>query len=298
MTSDGNQDDHGGNTRNPGVDTPRSPVVDTPRNPRVNFTPNPGVETTTAQPIIPRGEIPCVWMTAGVLNFRLCDRNLECATCPLEGALRNTSRVQEQPRRAQAVPTTPGGCLVPEDRFFHAGHTWVRLLPGGEFEVGLDDFGGRVAGEVEQVSLPTTGDHLRIDESPVGILGRSSQLEIRAPFTGEVSGANHDLLDQPDLLRRDPYGAGYLYRAKPSDPARALADLVSGEAALAWMTEQEQLLRAMVDVALVRAGDAATLNDGGLLSDDLLAGVPPVKAKRIREWIFNAPEQGREATQK
>ena len=41
-------------------------------------------------------------------------------------------------------------CLVPEDRYLHPGHTWVRLLPGGEVEVGVDDFGGRVAGTVSR----------------------------------------------------------------------------------------------------------------------------------------------------
>ncbi len=251
-----------------------------------------------SQPIIPRGEIPCVWMTAGVLSFRLCDRRLACRECPLEHALRNTPEVAARAPESNPRRTTPGGCRVPPGRFFHAGHTWVRLLPGGEFEVGLDDFGGRVAGKVERVSLPSTGDHLTIGESSVGIVGRKTEVKLRAPFTGGVSGANRSLESDPMLVRRDPYKRGYLYRARPSDPARALAELIPGEAALGWVTEQEILLRALVDIATVRAGATFTMNDGGLLSDDLLAGVPPVKAERIRNWIFSAPLTGREARER
>jgi hypothetical protein len=113
-----------------------------------------------------------------------------------------------------------------------------------------------------------------------------------------VTFANRSLSGNPMLVRRDPYGAGFLYRAKPSDPARALSGLMTDEDALAWATEQETLLRAMVDIATARAGDAFTMNDGGLLSDDLLAGLPPVKAERIRNWIFNAPQKGREARER
>ena len=252
----------------------------------------------SSQPIIPRGEIPCVWMTGGVLTFRLCDRNLDCANCPLESALRNSPDVPEKTPEPTPGQSTPGGCLVPEGLFFHPGHTWVRLGPGGEFEVGLDDFGGRVAGPVDRVRLPATGEHLRAGDSAFGIDGRRGSLELTAPFSGEVSLENEALTDDPELIRKEPYGAGFLFRATPDDPSRALLCLMSGTNARVWTAEQERFLRALVDVATARAGAAPTLNDGGLLSDDLLAGVPPVKAERIRNWIFDAPLKGLEATVK
>ncbi|MEN8151646.1 MAG: hypothetical protein ABFS86_17655 [Planctomycetota bacterium] len=68
--------------------------------------------TTSAgsQPIIPIGEVPCVWMAAGVLTFRLCDRDLECGDCPLDRAIRNepqpetTTRSSEGPAAGFHVP--------------------------------------------------------------------------------------------------------------------------------------------------------------------------------------------------
>jgi glycine cleavage system H lipoate-binding protein len=231
-------------------------------------------------------------MTAGVLNFRLCDRGLDCRHCPLERALRNAPDTAERTPEPGPRHTTPGGCEVPKDLYYHPGHTWVRLLPGGEFEVGIDDLGSRVLGPVERVELPEKGD------APVRIETRGVTVSLRPPFSGHLSGTNSALHYEPGLIGSAPYGAGFLYRARPAEPSRALSGLMAADKALAWTADQELLLRALVDVATARAGEHATLNDGGLLSDDLLAGVPPVKAERIREWIFNAPQTGREARER
>ena len=29
-------------------------------------------------PVLPENALPCVWMTAGLLAYRLCDRSYEC----------------------------------------------------------------------------------------------------------------------------------------------------------------------------------------------------------------------------
>lgn len=37
--------------------------------------------------IIPPEELKCVWMVAGVLSYRLCNRAYECESCLLDKAL-------------------------------------------------------------------------------------------------------------------------------------------------------------------------------------------------------------------
>lgn len=32
--------------------------------------------------------LPCIWMSAGLLSYRLCDREYDCEHCPLDAALR------------------------------------------------------------------------------------------------------------------------------------------------------------------------------------------------------------------
>ena len=41
------------------------------------------VSTSTPHP----PSIRCVWMDAGVVNYKLCDRGYDCERCPLDQAL-------------------------------------------------------------------------------------------------------------------------------------------------------------------------------------------------------------------
>lgn len=36
----------------------------------------------------PAGALPCVWMSAGLVAYKLCDRNFECEGCPFDLAMR------------------------------------------------------------------------------------------------------------------------------------------------------------------------------------------------------------------
>jgi hypothetical protein len=68
----------------------------------------------------PHHVLPCLWTTAGVLAYRLCDLEYDCDHCPLDAALRGAAR------RADAAPMATGGFEFPADRRYHAGHGWMR----------------------------------------------------------------------------------------------------------------------------------------------------------------------------
>ena len=52
----------------------------------------------------PPGVLPCVWMSAGLVSFKLCDREGECEGCPFDRAMRGpTPRCS--PRTPVPVPT-------------------------------------------------------------------------------------------------------------------------------------------------------------------------------------------------
>ena len=67
----------------------------------------------------------CVWMRAGLVAWKLCDRGFACETCPLEAALR--------PGMPASRPDHPA------DRRYAPCHTWV-LPRGDQVRVGLDHF--------------------------------------------------------------------------------------------------------------------------------------------------------------
>ena len=54
----------------------------------------------------PPGALPCVWMSAGLVSFKLCDREGECEGCPFDRAMREPhGRPVRRPIRKRRAPT-------------------------------------------------------------------------------------------------------------------------------------------------------------------------------------------------
>jgi hypothetical protein len=55
------------------------------------------------------GILPCVWMSAGLVSFKLCDREGECESCPFDRAMRGLpplpplSAKAKKPRRSPRI---------------------------------------------------------------------------------------------------------------------------------------------------------------------------------------------------
>lgn len=52
---------------------------------------------TGAAGMPPAGVLPCVWMSAGLISFKLCDREGECESCPFDRAMRGLPPLAEAP---------------------------------------------------------------------------------------------------------------------------------------------------------------------------------------------------------
>lgn len=132
------------------------------------------------------------------------------------------------------------GCLLPEDLYYDLDYVWLRQGGDGLVTVGVTDpaqtMGGRiVAINVKKVGkVIAAGRHIATLESGKWIGG------IPIPFPGTIEERNEALMEEPELVNVDPYGAAWLARIRPDDPASALQGLSTGEAAI-------EALRAWID---------------------------------------------------
>jgi glycine cleavage system H protein len=53
--------------------------------------------------------------------------------------------------------------------------------------------------------------------------------DVVAPLSGEVLAVNEALVDDPEEVNADPYGAGWLVKVKLSDPGEAEALLAAAD---------------------------------------------------------------------
>ena len=62
----------------------------------------------------PPGALPCVWMSAGLVSFKLCDREGECEGCPFDRAMREPHGRPVRHRRSIQPKPTPA--CIPDRR--------------------------------------------------------------------------------------------------------------------------------------------------------------------------------------
>ena len=108
----------------------------------------------------------------------------------------------------------------PDDLRYHREHDWVRL-DGDEAEFGITWFAQDALGEVVYFEPPSVGDEITAD-TPYGELESVKAVsDVIAPLTGEVTAVNEAVVETPDLVNTDPYGAGWLVRVRLRDVAAA-----------------------------------------------------------------------------
>ena len=100
---------------------------------------------------------------------------------------------------------------IPEDLRYTTEHEWLRI-EGSEGVIGITDFAQEALGDVVFVELPAVGTPLARGQAFGVVESNKSVSDLYAPLAGRVVAVNAVLRDQPELVNRDPYGAGWMIR--------------------------------------------------------------------------------------
>ena len=94
----------------------------------------------------------------------------------------------------------------PTDLKYTMSHEWLRMEDGVAV-IGISDFAQDALGDVVFINLPQEGDETAAGESFGDVESVKAVSELICPVTGTVCAVNEELLDAPELLNQDPYGA-------------------------------------------------------------------------------------------
>jgi glycine cleavage system H protein len=114
----------------------------------------------------------------------------------------------------------PDASDYPADLLYHPEHDWARIDPDSdEATLGITWFAQDALGEVVFVEPPAPGTTLTKGEPYAEVESVKAVSDVVAPLSGEVVAVNDALADAPQAINEDPYGAGWIVRIAPSDPA-------------------------------------------------------------------------------
>jgi len=102
---------------------------------------------------------------------------------------------------------------VPDNLQYTAEHEWV-LVDGDIATIGITEHAADALGDVVFVALPKVGDTISQGAIVGEVESTKSVGEIFAPVAGEVVEANTAVVDAPDTVNADPYGAGWLIKVR------------------------------------------------------------------------------------
>ena len=92
------------------------------------------------------------------------------------------------------------------DLKYSKSHEWVRM-DGDVAVIGISDFAQDALGDLVFVNLPQVGDEVTAGEPFGDVESVKAVSDLVSPVTGVVSEINEELLDAPENLNNDPYGA-------------------------------------------------------------------------------------------
>jgi glycine cleavage system H protein len=120
---------------------------------------------------------------------------------------------------------------IPSDLFYTAEHEWVKRVGDDVVRVGITDFAQSALGDVVFIDLPEVGADFAAGDEFGQVESTKSTSELYSPIAAKVVAVNEDLVDGPELVNSDPYGAGWLIELQvdAASLSEALADLLDAD---------------------------------------------------------------------
>ena len=111
---------------------------------------------------------------------------------------------------------------TPEELKYAKTHEWVRFISETEVEVGLSDFAQEQLGDLVFVNLPDVDAEAVEGEAICDVESVKAVSDVNAPVSGTVTEVNEALLDAPETINSDPYGAWLFRLANVTDTENLL----------------------------------------------------------------------------
>ena len=119
---------------------------------------------------------------------------------------------------------------IPADLRYTTEHEYVRQAGADAVvQIGITDYAQGELGDVVFVDLPKVGAVVGRGDVFGTIEAVKAVSELYAPLAGTVTDVNTALEDDPALVNRDPYGAGWMIKLRAKNAAE-VDQLLSNEA--------------------------------------------------------------------
>jgi glycine cleavage system H protein len=230
----------------------------------------------------------CIWMTAGVISFKLCPLNYDCEHCDLDKAMRSqvkSRKVSSEGKKHRSEILLPSEVRsisekewkeplpfftfsageVKEGLHLYPTHLWARQMEGRRWRLGIDELLAYVLPPAVRFEFFDLDREVIQDEVFGKIFTQVGTAFLTAPLSGCLVQANSRLAERPELVQQDPHGEGWLVMIDWIQDRSQLEKFYTGINGKRFLEEEAQHLKFLLKHRGVKVSQIGrTLLDGGL----------------------------------
>lgn len=153
-------------------------------------------------------DLKCVWMSAGLVNYKLCDLDFNCEHCEFHHAMQGTehSSTTQHNEYSEIVASNftentnqmvnaclnklLEGCKIHLDRFYHSSHFWFKPEESDQVQIGIDNLSLKILYPLDRCILPQLGEHIQYGQLMAWLVRGEIMIPLYAPVKGEIAAVN------------------------------------------------------------------------------------------------------------
>jgi glycine cleavage system H lipoate-binding protein len=261
--------------------------------------------------VIPEGELRCVWMDAGVTEFKLCDKELCCDTCTFNINVMQQSKEKAVPFIVEEPQTATNGrtmtadmffntvlkkrldplrnVSMPQDRIYNRGQFWIQQHTTGNYRVGINHILANFFQPVLSIVISKAPANIHRHDPFCWIILPGGSITLRSPIDATITQFNPALKQVPSLLSADPFTDGWIMEitAKSKGLNTFASSIDSQRLAKQMLHSVEQIFKQTFQRLQPTAG--TTLFDGGVSLSSVESIFGPTVYREIVNRITHFP---------
>lgn len=251
------------------------------------------IENDDKKKLYPPGELKCIWMSAGVVSYKLCDRDYECDGCPYDISIKNriastsecTKDIMAGSYNNKTTPDKKERIQLLIDRlltinidtkyYYSKNHMWIYPCADGLIKIGLDDTATKILQYITGIVMMPEEYTIKRYQTFCWLIQTRFILSVYSPITGTIKEQNHDLILSPEILRINYKENSWLMKIHPKNFSQEVKSFLKGSEAKNW--HQNELAR-IKNMFLKKIENKIpipgyTLFDGGMTANSLQEAV-------------------------
>jgi glycine cleavage system H lipoate-binding protein len=153
-------------------------------------------------------DLKCVWMSAGLVKYKLCDLDFKCEHCEFHHAMQGIehSGTNIHSTHSDSITTCLSendslmvniclnklleGCKIHLDRFYHSPHFWLKAEGPDQVQIGIDNLSLKILYPLDRCILPQVGEHIQYGQLMGWLVREEMMIPLYAPVKGEIAAVN------------------------------------------------------------------------------------------------------------